>query len=222
MNVTISFIMSIDGYLDDHLNSRLILSPPAHYEYIHKIRAQHDAILVGANTVRKDNPKLNTRNKELAKERLDRGQAIDPIKVTMTGSGNLSPDNDFFRYGANEKRIYTDADGVGNLDPKLYDLSQINILSDLSLDSVLEDLQHDGIQSILIEGGANILQQALQNPKVQDLHIAIAPFFLGHKDNTTRIQAYDSLFPPQSALTLVEKTVFDDIIALHYQKSKTS
>ena len=58
MKVTVSTAVSADGYLDDRSPDRLILSTPEDWAEVHRLRAACDAILVGAETIRRDNPSL--------------------------------------------------------------------------------------------------------------------------------------------------------------------
>ena len=65
--------ISLDGYLDAATDERLVLSNEADLERVDQVRAECDAILVGAATVRNDNPRLLVRSPELRRERGSRG-----------------------------------------------------------------------------------------------------------------------------------------------------
>ena len=94
--VLLSAAMSADGYLDDATPTRLVLSGEADLERVDELRAASDAILVGAQTVRSDNPRLLVRSAELRAGRVARGRAASPRKVTITRSGSLDPASRFF------------------------------------------------------------------------------------------------------------------------------
>ena len=98
--------MSIDGYLDSATPRRLELSNDADFDRVDAVRASCDAILVGAATVRNDNPRLLVRSKARRDERAARGQAPSPIKVTVTERVELDPCADFFTTGDVEKLVY--------------------------------------------------------------------------------------------------------------------
>ena len=76
--------MSIDGYLGSATPKRLALSNDADFDRVDAVRASCDAILVGAATVRNDNPRLLVRSQTRRDERTARGLAPSPIKVTVT------------------------------------------------------------------------------------------------------------------------------------------
>ena len=76
--------MSIDGYLGSAAPRRLELSNDADFDRVDAVRASCDAILVGAATVRNDNPRLLVRSPDRRDERTARGLPPSPIKVTVT------------------------------------------------------------------------------------------------------------------------------------------
>src|SRR3954471_13881427 len=94
--VVLSCATSIDGYLDDTSPRRLLLSPAAALDRVDAVRAASDAILVGAGTVRADDPRLLVRSAARRDARGARGLPASPAKVTLTRSGDLDPTSAFF------------------------------------------------------------------------------------------------------------------------------
>ncbi|MEI6363826.1 MAG: dihydrofolate reductase family protein, partial [Actinomycetes bacterium] len=91
--------ISLDGYLDSASHIRLLLSNEADLDRVDSVRAQSDAILVGAATVRNDNPRLLVQSQERRDERVRQGRTPLPAKVTVTTSGDLDPCANFFTLG---------------------------------------------------------------------------------------------------------------------------
>ena len=87
----LSCATSADGYLDDATPRRLILSGPADLDRVDEVRAGCDAILVGARTVRKDNPRLLIGSPRRSALRAARGLPAHPARVTLTATGDLDP-----------------------------------------------------------------------------------------------------------------------------------
>src|SRR5207302_2377370 len=98
--------MSIDGYLGSAAPRRLELSNDADFDRVDAVRASCDAILVGAATVRIDNPRLLVRSQDRREERTARGLPPSPMKVTVTERVELDPGADFFTAGEAEKLVY--------------------------------------------------------------------------------------------------------------------
>ena len=85
--VILSCAMSLDGYLDSQAPQRLIMSNAEDLDRVDQLRADSDAIMVGASTVRRDNPRLLVRSEERRRQRLADGRSASPMKVTVTSSG---------------------------------------------------------------------------------------------------------------------------------------
>src|SRR5689334_6887626 len=98
--------MSIDGYLNGATEKRLLLSNDADFDRVDAVRAQSDAILVGAMTVRRDNPRLLVRSQARRDDRAARGLPPSPMKVTVTAKAELDVCSSFFTEGDTEKVVY--------------------------------------------------------------------------------------------------------------------
>jgi len=94
--VLLSAAMSADGYIDDASSTRLVLSDEADLDRVDELRAASDGILVGAQTVRADNPRLLVRSLARRQHRLEMGRAASPRRVTITRSGALDRRARFF------------------------------------------------------------------------------------------------------------------------------
>jgi 5-amino-6-(5-phosphoribosylamino)uracil reductase len=89
--VLLSAAVSVDGYIDDATPDRLLLSDAADLDRVDEVRAGVDAILVGAGTIRADNPRLLVRSAARRAARAGRGQPPSPARVTLTSRGGLDP-----------------------------------------------------------------------------------------------------------------------------------
>ena len=110
--ILLSCGISIDGYLDNASEHRLMLSNDADLDRVDEVRAGCDAILVGAATVRADNPRLVVRDRPGARSGSPTACRPTPAKVTVTGHAQLDPRARFFRTGGNEKLVYCASDAV--------------------------------------------------------------------------------------------------------------
>src|SRR5689334_7237291 len=155
--------MSLDGYLGGATDERLLLSNDADFDRIDEVRAGCDAILVGAATVRKDNPRLLVREERRRHARAAAGLSLSPAKVTITARGDLDPRYNFFTTGDSDKLVYCDTDAVpttrGRLEPvaTVIDAGRARH----RMDRVGEDLHDRGVRRLMVEGGGTVHTQFL-------------------------------------------------------------
>ena len=176
--VLLSCATSADGFLDDASPRRLILSGPADLDRVDEVRAGCDAVLVGAQTVRKDNPRLLIRDPRRRARRAARGRPEHPARVTLTATGDLDPQARFFAPGA-LRLVYCATPAIGRARERLGDSAVLIDAGDpLSLDLVLIDLAERGVLRVLVEGGARVLGEFLARDLADELNLAVAPFFV--------------------------------------------
>jgi len=212
--------MSIDGYLDTATDQRLLLSNEADFDRVDAVRAASDAILVGAATIRKDNPRLLVRSRARRADRVARGLAPSPIKVTVTELCRLDPCANFFGMGDADKLVYCASAAVPNARGRLGAVATVvDAGQPVDLHRVSEDLYARGVRRLLVEGGGTVHTQFLTADLADELHLVIAPFFVG--DSRARRFVGDGRFPwnPDRRATLAEVRQIDDVVLLRYALS---
>ena len=212
--------MSIDGYLDGATDKRLLLSNDADLDRVDAVRAACDAILVGAATVRNDNPRLLVRAQARRDERVARGLRPSPIKVTVTGRAQLDACANFFTTGDTEKLVYCASATVDEARDRLGLVATVvDGGQPVDLRRMSEDLYARGVRRLMVEGGGMVHTQFLTADLADELHLVIAPFFVG--DSAARRFVSDGRFPwnPGRRATLAEVRRIDDVVLLRYALS---
>lgn len=176
----LSCAVSLDGCLDDASPERLILSGPEDLDEVDALRARADAILVGAGTIRADDPRLLIRDERRVAARVAEGRPPHPLRVTVTATGRLDPAARFFT-GPGTPLVYAPAAAVPAARRNLGERAVvIDAGARLSLPEVLADLQAERqVALLLAEGGARMLRDLLAADLADELRLAIAPFFVG-------------------------------------------
>jgi 5-amino-6-(5-phosphoribosylamino)uracil reductase len=204
-HVLLSCALSLDGYLDDASADRLVLSNDEDWDRVDEVRAGSDAILVGANTIRRDNPRLLVRSAARREARVAAGKPANPLKVTVTASGDLDPAAAFFATG--EQLVYAPSGvtGPGTVVP---------MGERVDLAAVLDDLAGRGVRRLMVEGGTGMHTSFLTAGLADELHVVIAPFFVG--DSHAPRFVHDGRFPWDGVrrATLVEVRAVGNV-ALH-------
>ncbi|MDQ2881557.1 MAG: dihydrofolate reductase family protein [Actinomycetota bacterium] len=220
--VLLSGAMSIDGYIDDMRNARLMLSNEEDFDRVDEVRAGVDAILVGANTIRRDDPRLLVRSAQRQRERVQRGVAAHPMKVTVTGRGDLDVTARFFTVGDSEKLVYTRDPAVPALREALGHVATVVGAGEpIDLGVVLDDLAERKVERLMVEGGGTIHTQFLTAGLVDEIHLVIAPFFVGDAEAPRFVNP--GRFPqnPEHPMTLAETRQIGNVVLLRYQRDST-
>ncbi|WP_306214464.1 RibD family protein [Actinoplanes sp. RD1] len=218
--VLLSCGMSLDGYVDTAGDERLLLSNDADFDRVDEVRATCDAILVGAGTVRKDNPRLLIRDETRRKERIARGEQPDPVKVTVTGSCALDPSARFFTLGDNDKLVYCATPALAQARARLAEAATVIDGGDpVDLARVTADLAARGVRRLMVEGGGTMHTQFLTAGLADELQLVVAPFFVG--DSAAPRFVGDGRFPwgPHRRATLAEARPIGDVVLLRYALS---
>jgi diaminohydroxyphosphoribosylaminopyrimidine deaminase/5-amino-6-(5-phosphoribosylamino)uracil reductase len=141
--------LSLDGRLTRPPGEGQWLTNAAARADAHRLRAQVDAILIGAETLRRDNPRLTVRGVRGARQ---------PWRVVVTRSGRLPKDAHLFIDEHRERTL---------------------VYRGKSLRAVLRDLGKRQIISVLIEGGGGVLGEAFDRRLVQRVNFYLAPLLCG-------------------------------------------
>ena len=216
----LSCALSIDGYLGSASPPRLELSNDADFDRVDAVRASCDAILVGAATVRQDNPRLLVRSEARREARRARGMPASPIKVTVTGRGELDPDADFFAAGDAEKLVYCTSERALDTSSRLGPVATVlDGGQTVDMRRISEDLGGRGVARLMVEGGGNVHTQFLTGNLVDELQLTVAPFFVGDSRAPRFVQ--DGRFPwnPDRRATLSEVRQIGDVVLLRYALS---
>ncbi|MDO3647475.1 RibD family protein [Nocardia mangyaensis] len=177
--VLLSVAASLDGYIDDASAQRLLLSNSADFDRVDQVRADSDAILVGAQTLRTDNPRLLVNSAERRAARVAAGKPEYPVKVTVTDSGELDPGLRFWHTGG-RKLVYTSEAGAARLRGRLDSSAEVVVLgSRLALPALLDDLGARGVERLMVEGGTGMHTGFLAADLVDEIRLAIAPILVG-------------------------------------------
>jgi 5-amino-6-(5-phosphoribosylamino)uracil reductase len=211
--------VSLDGYLGDH-TPRLALSNQADFDRVDAVRAWSDTIMVGAVTVRTDNPRLLVRSQARRDERTARGLAPTPMKITVTSRGDLDAGSNFFTTGEAEKLVYTSRARVADARARLAPVATVvDGGRRVRMRRIGEDLADRGVERLMVEGGGIVHTQFLADDLVDELQLVVAPFFIG--DSRAPRFVTDARFPWNAGrrAKLAGVRQIGDVVLLRYALS---
>ncbi|MFB9464484.1 dihydrofolate reductase family protein [Streptomyces cinereospinus] len=212
--VLLSAAVSLDGYLDDTGPERLLLSGPADFDRVDEVRASADAILVGAGTIRADNPRLLVNSPERRAARRAAGKPEYPLKVAVSGSGDLDPDANFWHTGG-EKVVFTTAEGARRLAGRPVAADVVALGDTLDWPALLRHL-HDqrGVRRLMVEGGGTVHTQLLLDGLADELQLVLAPLLVG---DPSAPRLFGPGRYPSGRLRLVETRPVGDVVLMRYE-----
>ncbi len=168
--------MSLDGKIATSRGESRWITGPRAREYAHRLRRRVDAVLVGTNTARADDPSLLPRP--------DRGRR--PIRIVLDRTGRLPLALQFFAPGRGRgSRLYVVSSRVGSLRLARVAGRGVEVLvlperrGRLDLARLLEVLGKRGISQLLVEGGGELLGAFLDRGLVQEVAAFVAPVIIG-------------------------------------------
>lgn len=141
--VLLKWAQTPNGLLDNADKNEGIswISAPETQNYVHALRAQYHGILVGKNTVLKDNPRLNVR----------RVEGLDPIRIVLDSQLEIPGD----------KHVLSDGNPTIVINQKMekdVDNLRYRKPASMQINDILHLLHQEGIQSVMVEGGAQTLE----------------------------------------------------------------
>ncbi|MFE5815737.1 dihydrofolate reductase family protein [Streptomyces sp. NPDC056479] len=212
--VLLSAAVSLDGYLDDTTPDRLLLSGPADFDRVDEVRASVDAILIGAGTIRADNPRLLVNSAERRAARVAAGKPEYPLKVTVSASGELDPAANFWHTGG-DKIVYTTDKGAERLRRAPVEADVVALGEELDWRGLLAHLRAvRGVERLMVEGGGTIHTQLIRQGLADELQLVLAPLFVGDA-------RAPRLFGPGGyqggRLRLVETRRIEDVVLMRYE-----
>lgn len=174
--VTLSFAQSLDGCLAQHCGQPTRLSDKESWIITHRLRSLHDGILIGRGTLLSDDPMLNVRFYD----------GPSPRPVVLDTHGESPEDARLFRLHAERKRtiLATACQKSSDLAERFPGVTTLHLsLKDdrIDLHALLKALYDEGIESLMVEGGGQVLSSFLAEGLADFLVVTVTPHIIGNE-----------------------------------------
>lgn len=159
---------TLDGRIATVSGNSKWIGGPGDLRHTHRLRALCDAVIVGAGTVRADDPLLTTR--------LCTGAS--PVRVVLDAGRRLGPDYNVFREGPPTLLVTAEPGPATHGTAEALHIPRIES-GGLDLAALLRALAGRGLQRIFVEGGGQTVSGFLRAGLLDRLHVTVAPMILG-------------------------------------------
>lgn len=174
--VTAKWAMSLDGKTRTAVNDSKDISCSESRKHAHRFRAQVDAILIGANTAREDNPLLTVRHTN------KKHKCIQPLRIVLTRDGDLPPALQLFHTTMVAKTLIVTCKQLPATKNQWLSQQGVDVLvlpatdrNEIDLPALMVELAQRGISHLLVEGGMQVLQQFFAENLVNEVQVYLAP-----------------------------------------------
>ena len=176
-HVILSGAISIDGKIATKTNDSK-LSSENDFERLHKLRSSVDAILVGKNTVSRDNPLLTVRHVK----------GKNPIRIILDSKGTISRTSKILQSSNTVPTIIAISKKTTKKNLAKLEKFPIEIIStgndSVNLKSLLKKLSQKKIKTILVEGGGTVNWEFVKQDLFDEMILTLSPFLIGGEDST--------------------------------------
>ena len=176
-HVILSGAISIDGKIATKTNDSK-LSSENDFERLHKLRSSVDAILVGKNTVSRDNPLLTVRHVK----------GKNPIRIILDSKGTISRTSKILQSSNTVPTIIAVSKKIPKKNLVKLEKFPIEIIStgndSVNLKSLLKKLSQKKIKTILVEGGGTVNWEFVKQDLFDEMILTLSPFLIGGEDST--------------------------------------
>ena len=176
-HVILSGAISLDGKIATRTNDSK-LSSQKDIQRLHKLRSSVDAILVGKNTVSRDNPLLTVRHVK----------GKNPIRIVLDSKGTISRTSKILQSSNTVPTIIAVSKKIPKKNLVKLEKFPIEIIStgndSVNLKSLLKKLSQKKIKTILVEGGGTVNWEFVKQDLFDEMILTLSPFLIGGEDST--------------------------------------
>lgn len=217
MHVLVNAAMSADGKLSTRERRQVRISGDRDFRRVDRLRADVDAVMVGVGTVLADDPGLTVKNDELVAERVDRGESPQPARVVADSHARTPHDAEILDDVADSYVLVAEEEPRRHL-RTLEEMGATLIVAGedrVDLSAALAKLETHGIDSLMVEGGGELIFSLFEDGLVDELSVFVGPIVIGGREAPTLADG-DGFTTDFPKLDLTGAEELDDGVLLTY------
>jgi len=211
-HVILSAAISIDGKIATRLGDSKLSSKKDKIR-LHRLRSKVDAILVGKNTIHRDDPLLTVRYVK----------GKNPTRIILDSQGTISVNSKILQTCNKVPTIIAVSKIISKVNLQKLKRFPVEIImtgkNSVNIKSLMNNLSKRKINTVLVEGGGTVNWQFIQNNLFDEILITITPVIIGGIDAITFVQGrgFDKIIKsPRLRLNTIKR--LENYLVLHYTK----
>jgi diaminohydroxyphosphoribosylaminopyrimidine deaminase/5-amino-6-(5-phosphoribosylamino)uracil reductase len=178
--VLVKSALTIDGWTATSTGDSKWITNERSRQFVHRLRNQVDALMVGVGTVLRDDPSLTTR--------LRQGQGKDPLRIIADTHLRIPMNAKVLNHSSNAQTLLAVGNHLSPEDLKRYEKKGVSVLAcplrgeKIDLGALMDILGHRSVMTLLVEGGASIIGSLFRAKLIDKVFIFTAPKLLGGDD----------------------------------------
>jgi 2,5-diamino-6-(ribosylamino)-4(3H)-pyrimidinone 5'-phosphate reductase len=216
--VYMNMAMTADGKITSATREYPTFTSADDKKTMDRLRAEADAVLIGAGTMRADDPPLGVRDDDMRAYRRSLGKPEGLINVLVTASLEVDPAATFFREAAASRIVATVEDAPAERVRALEEVAEVWKVGrgQVDLAALLDGLRQRGVERLLVEGGGELNWGFVRDGLLDELNVTVAPALLGGRDAPTLLEGDGLIMEARTRLRLVEVNRIGDEIFCRY------
>ncbi len=214
--VGVKVAMSLDGKIGTITGDSQWITGEKARQFVHRLRDQTDVIMVGIETVLKDNPRLTSR--------IEGGGGKDPVRVIVDSSARLPFDARVIESSSTAHTILAVTEQASSEKCRALEEKGVEIIvlpaqnGRVDLKALMRKLAEREYMAVLVEGGGTLNYSLLDSGLIDKLFIFIAPLVIGGKDSPTAFagSGIDSLSKAWAVERIEMKQFDQDLLLIGY------
>jgi riboflavin-specific deaminase-like protein len=219
--LSVHFAVTADGKVSTVARTRAQFTSATDKQRLLEVRARHDAVMVAKGTLEKDRMSLGLRDEALRLDRIQRGLPEEPLRVIISGSGQLALDLPVFEYHGAPIVLYTTKRITDSTRAALEAKLAIHVMGEREIDLV-EVLRHlfavYQVRTIVCEGGPVLVKSFAQIDTIDEVFLTVAPKLFGGSLALTLTGLPDNFLPESRRFRLDDFEKGDNELYLTYQR----
>lgn len=208
--------MTMDGKIATYTGKSRWITGKKSRNFVHRLRAMCDGIMVGINTIMQDNPRLDVR--------LEDETESHPIRIIVDSTGKLPHDSAVVNTASKQKTILATTDRAPEEKLALLRSRGVDVLvlpsqnEKVDLHALMLALGQQGVSIIMAEGGGTLNYSLLELNLIDKLYCFIAPLLFGGKDAPTPLEGAGIMEPDQAWIVenMEIKQLENDLLIIGY------